>query len=333
MGGAGPAEAPDGSIYCITGNGTFDTTANPKNFGDSFLKLTPGASLAATDFFTPFDQANLNLTDIDLGAGGAVILPDAVGSAQHPHLVIGCGKNGKVYLVDRDNMGHFNADGDTQIVQSFNLSGTGATGLYFGSPAYFNNTIYFQGVNLPLKAYAISNAQINPTPVSQSADVVTFRGATPSISASGTTNGILWEIGATSVFGVTSLRAYNADNLAVKLYDSYASWLAGAPDKISFVKFVVPTIANGKVYVGTSDALAVFGLRSIIWSIVHDRNTGTVRVVFSGPSDRTNILQASADLTTWIDLGPGTPTGTGTFSYSEALPFNTPTRFYRMKPE
>ena len=330
MAGAGPAEAPDGTIYCITGNGTFDTSASPKNFGDSFLKLTQSSSLTLTDYFTPFNQASLDSGDIDLGSGGAMILPDSVGSAQHPHLVIGCGKEGKVYLLDRDNMGHFNAAGDTQIVQTFTLTGTSSSVLLFGLPAFFNNRIYYQGVSLPLKAFAISNGIIIANPVSQATDTITFRGATPSISANGTTNGIVWEVAPTPTLGVMGLHAYNAENLAQKVYDSYQSWLAGAPDKISFVKFVVPTIANGKVYVGTTNALAVFGLKTTIWSIT--QNAGTIRIVFSGPTDRVNIVQASADLVNWTDLGPGTATGLGTFSYTEALVPNVPTRFYRIKP-
>jgi hypothetical protein len=330
MAGAGAAEAPDGSIYCITGNGTFDTNPNPKNFGDSVLKLNPGTSLTVTDYFTPYNQANLALGDIDLGSGGAVILPDSAGSPQHPHLVVGCGKEGKAYLIDRDNMGQFNPAGDTQIVQTFTLTGTSSSVLLFGLPAIFNNRIYYQGVGLPLKAFAISNAVVNPIPVSQTTDTVTFRGATPSISANGTTNGLVWELVPTPTLGVMGLRAFDAENLAQKVYDSYLSWLAGAPDKISFVKFVVPTIANGKVYVGTTNALAVFGLRTKIWSFT--QNAGTVDIVFSGPTDRSNIVQASADLVNWTDLGPGTATGTGTFSYSEALAVTTPTRFYRIKP-
>jgi hypothetical protein len=333
MAGAGPAAAPDGTIYCITGNGTFDTSASPTNFGDSFLKLTPGPSLTLTDYFTPYNQASLASGDIDLGSGGAVILPDSAGSPQHPHLVVGCGKEGKVYLLDRDNMGKFNSAGDTQILQTFTLTGTSSSVLLFGLPAFFNNRIYYQGVGLPLKAFAISNALVNPTPVSQATDTVTFRGATPSISANGTTNGIVWELAPTPTLGVTSLHAYNAEDLSQKLYDSYQSWLAGAPDKISFVKFVVPTIANGKVYVGTTNALAVFGLRSVIWSITPDNVSRTVRLVFGGPTDRVNLLQASPDLINWTDLGPGTPIGTGTFSYTEVLAPNTPTRFYRINPQ
>ncbi len=326
MSGGGPAAAPDGTIYCLTGNGTFDAGGTPQDFGDSFLKLN--ANLTLADYFTPYDQASLAAADQDLGSGGAVLLPDTAGSLAHPHLVIGCGKEGKIYLVDRDNLGHFNPTADSEIVQGVILGAT-----VFGLPALFNHQIYFQGVGLPLKAFAISNAVINPTPVSQTTDTVTFRGATPSISANGTNNGIVWELGPAPALGVAGLRAYNADNLNAKLYDSYLSWQAGAPDRITFVKFALPTIANGKVYVGTTNSLAVFGLRSRIWSVTRDTVPSAIHIVFSGPDGRTNLLQASADLVHWTDLGPGTPTGTGTFSYSEPISGAVPTRFYRVNPE
>ena len=326
MAGAGPAAASDGSLYCITGNGTFDTNNAPSNFGDSFVKLVQGASLVATDYFTPYNQASLAQADEDLGSGGAVVLPDSVGNTAHPHLLVGCGKQGKIYLLDRDNLGHFNPNNDSQIVEDVSLGST-----VFGLPAFFNNRLYYQGVGLPLKEFAISNTIINPTPLSQTAETVTFRGATPSVSADGLTNGIVWELVPTPTLGVMGLRAYNADNLAQKLYDSYTSWLAGAPDRLSFVKFVVPTIANGKVYVGTTNTLAVFGLRAMIWSVSHDSTAGTLQITFSGPAGQKNVLQVTSDLTQWTDLSPGNPTGTGTFSYTENVSAAIPTRFYRVK--
>jgi hypothetical protein len=325
MAGAGPAAAADGSIYCISGNGTFDTGANPQDFGDCFLKLNPSPSLTVADYFAPTNQAMLEALDNDLGSGGALVLPDNVGSATHPHLLVGAGKEGKIYLLDRDNMGHFNSTQD-QVVQEVRLGAT-----EFGLPAFFNNRLYFQGVGLPLEAFVFSDGLLSATPVSQSTDrEVGFRGATPSISANGISNGIVWELLATTVYGVTSLHAYNAENLSQKLYDSLASLQAGAPDRITFVKFAVPTIANGKVYVGTSNSVAVFGLRTMIWSVTNDLASGTIRLVFSGPTGMPNILQASDDLAHWIDLGPGTPTGTGTFSYSEAISTVTRTKFYRV---
>jgi len=329
MSGAGVAAAPDGSLYCLTGNGTFDTGSNPQDFGDSFLRLNPSGSLTVADYFTPSNQASLAAADLDLGSGGAVVLPDSVGSAAHPHLVVGASKEGKIYLLDRDSMGHFNANQD-QVVQEVSV-GPHLGETVFGAPAYFNGRLYFQGVGLPLEAFAFSNGLLSTTPVSQSLDrELGFRGATPSISANGTSNGIVWELLPTTVYGVSSLHAYNADDLSQKLYDSLASLQAGAPDRITFVKFVVPTIANGKVYTGTSNSVAVFGLRTMIWSVTNDVSSGTIRLIFSGPTGMPNILQASEDLMHWTDLGPGTPTGTGTFSYSEAIATANRARFYRV---
>jgi len=330
MSGAGPAAAADGSLYCITGNGTFDdTTVNPQNFGDSFLKLNPSPSLGLVDYFSPSNQANLALNDLDLGSGGAVVLPDSTGIAAHPHLLVGGGKEGKIYLLDRDNLGHFNATQD-QVLQEVRLGPTSGE-IVFGMPAFFNNRLYFQGVGLPLQAFAISNGLLSTTAISQSTDrELGFRGATPSISANGISNGIVWELVPTTIFGVSMLHAYNADDLSQKLYDSLASMQAGAPDRITFVKFVVPTIANGKVYIGTSNSVAVFGLRTFIWSVTNDLASGTIRLVFSGPTGMPNTLQASEDSVNWTDLGPGTPTGTGTFSYTEAIVPGKRARFYRV---
>lgn len=328
MGGAGPAAASDGTIYCTTGNGSFDATnAQPQDFGDSFLKFNSSPGLALADYFTPYNQAGLAAVDEDLGSGGALVLPDSAGTAAFPHLLTGAGKQGMIYLLDRDHLGHFNSTADTQILQEVMAGGT-----IFGLPAYFNNRLYFQLAGGPLKAFSISNAGLSTNPVSQSLDTepFSFRGATPSVSANGTTNGIVWELVVTTTFGVTALRAYNSDNLSQKLYDSLASWQAGLPDRISYIKFAVPTIANGKVYVGTDGALAVFGLRAYIWSATNDVASGKVQIVFSGPAGMPNILQASGDLMHWTDLGPGTPTGTGKYTYSEAVPPGTGSRFYRV---
>src|SRR5262249_33635765 len=170
MGGAGPAAAPDGSIFLVTGNGTFDTGPSPQDFGDSFLKITQGGgTLTLADYFTPFDQSTMDSQDEDLGSSGAMVLPDSVGSATHPHLLVGSSKLGKIYLIDRDNMGHFNAGSDSQIVQSFNFfSSQPGAPHFFGLPAYFNNRLYVQGVGEGLKAYAFTNGQLSTTPILQS---------------------------------------------------------------------------------------------------------------------------------------------------------------------
>src|ERR1051326_1604732 len=155
MAGAGPAAAADGSIYCISGNGTFDTGVNPKNFGDCFIKLNPSPSLAVADYFAPTNQASLEALDNDLGSGGALVLPDELGSATHPHLLVGAGKEGKIYVIDRDNFGHFNSSID-QVVQEVRLGST-----EFGLPALFNSRLYFHGVGLPLQAFSVANGLLS----------------------------------------------------------------------------------------------------------------------------------------------------------------------------
>jgi hypothetical protein len=329
MGGAGLAADAAGAIYCITGNGAFDTVGSPSNFGDTFLKLLQTTNLTVADYFTPFNQATMDTLDEDLGSSGALVLPDSVGNITHPHLLVGCSKLGKMYLIDRDNMGHFNAANDSQIVQVVQFfSSQPGSPHFFGAPAFFNNRLYVQGVGEFLKAYAFTNGQLNASPISQATEVLGFRGATPSISSDGLTNGIVWQLAPTASVN-PSFRAYNAENLSQKLYDSYLSSQAGLPDVLSFVKFVVPTIANGKAYLGTKDSVAVFGLRSKIKSIVRNPVSNTVTLVFTGPPSTT--VQVSEDIVHWADLGTGTEIGTGTFTYTDTASVGLQVRFYRLR--
>jgi uncharacterized protein (TIGR03437 family) len=250
MGGAAPAADAEGNIYAVSGNGRFDGDANGPDLGDSVIKLSsPG--LTVLDSFTPFNQLDLDQTDIDLGSGGAVLLPDAAGSLSHPRLMISAGKEGRIYLLDRDRMGRFRADADSQIVQSI----AGALGPVFGGPAYFNGALYFSPSEDKLKAFSVSGAHIESLPLSQSSGAFYYPGAVPAVSANGALNGIVWII--EGGFSGT-LHAFDASNLANELYNSQ---LNSSRDALgSFVKFSVPTIANGRVYVGTKNALAVFGL-------------------------------------------------------------------------
>jgi hypothetical protein len=239
-------------------------------------------------------------------------------------LLVGADKQGLAYVVDRDNLGHFNPVNDSQIVQEVSIGGT-----MFGMPAFFNNRLYFQTAGTTLKAFSISNGQINPTPLSQSSETdSSSRGANPSISANGQTNGVMWQVEAALTPGISTLRAYNAENLAQKLYDSYTSMPANSPEQLGFVKFVTPTIANGKVYVGTTTSLGVFGLQSPTLSIT--RNPGSVQLTFKSPPDVTNIVQFSTNLATWTDLGPGTPVGGGVFQYTDSTTIRA-SRFYRLR--
>lgn len=253
MGGAAPAADAEGNIYVISGNGQFDADSNGPDFGDSFIKLSSSGGLSVKDYFTPFNQSSLNRGDIDLGSSGPLLLPDAVGSAAHPHLMIGGGKEGRIYLIDRDRMGRFNSTADSQIGQSV----AGAVGPLYGGAAYFNRTLFFAAANDSVKAFPIADGHLTPSPSSRSSAVFGELGATPTVSANGLTNGIVWVL--EGGFG-GALHAYDATNLAIELYNSQMN---PARDALgSFVKFSLPTVAGGKVYVGTGNSVAVFGLLS-----------------------------------------------------------------------
>jgi uncharacterized repeat protein (TIGR03806 family) len=254
MGGLGPAVDPDGNLFVITGNGTFNAAS--QSYSDSFLKLTTGGTnLVLADYFTPFNQASLNSADADLGSGGVVVLPDEVGSAAHPHLCVGCGKEGKIYLLDRDNLGHYQANSDSQIVQSLSglIAGT------WGTPAYYKGRLYYVGSGDAMKMLPFSNGKLTGRIQSQSPNGFGYPAGTPSISANGNTNGIAWAIdfGAYGSRGPSVLHAYDAENLAKELYNSSQVGTRDVPGPA--VKFTTPTIANGKVFMGTANTLAVFG--------------------------------------------------------------------------
>ena len=259
--GGGPASDSAHNIFVETGNGTFDPSPSANCYADSFLKMSTSRGLKVADYFTPYNQQALSDADLDLGSGGLLLLPNAAGgSKSNQHLLVGAGKEGTIYLVNRDNLGHFNASSNL-VVQSL----PGAIGGSFDTPAYFNKQIYYLGVGDVLKAFPIANAHINPTPSSQSAIGFGFPGATPSISANGAKNGIVWALqtDAYAKSGPAVLHAYNATNVAQELYNSgtaaVARDYAGAA-----VKFAVPTVANGKVYVGAQYALSVYGIGTFV---------------------------------------------------------------------
>lgn len=259
MGGNGPGVDNHTNLYVMVGNGIFNANTNGTEYADSFLRLSTTGGLAVADYFTPHDQATLAASDTDLGSGGPVLLPDEAGSATHPHLIVGAGKAGVIYLVDRDAMGHFNSANDAQIVQTV----AGAISGVFSTPAYFNHRLYYQGVGDHLKVLSITNARLSTSALSQSSGTIGFPGATPSISANGTNNAIAWVLDNSAVTsgspsGPAVLHAFNAYNLAQELYNSKQ---AGSRDTASYaVKTTVPTVVNGKVYVGGASAVSVFGL-------------------------------------------------------------------------
>jgi hypothetical protein len=264
MGGNGLSVDSSNYLYFETANGSFqNTNALGPDYADSFVKLSTKSGLSVKDYFTPNNQAALQSADEDLGSGGPLLLPDSVGSTNHPHLIVGAGKEGKIYLVDRDQMTtgnlHYNTNGnDSQIVQS---SASGTIGSAFESPAYFNNLIFYQGDGDVMKSFKITNGTFNFTPASESSTSFGYHGSTPVISANGTNNAIAWVIQADaySSAGPAVLHAYNATNLAQELYNSSQNLTRDNPG--AAVKFTVPTVAGGKVYVGTAFALSVFGVQ------------------------------------------------------------------------
>jgi len=251
MAGGAPAADSSNNLYLITGNGDYDGT---NDFGDSILKLS--STLTRLDSFTPSIQAQLNAADLDLGAGGAVVLIDLpLAPTDHQHLLVGGGKGagftGQLYSLDRTNLGQFNAD-DIGAKQIFAVGGG-----IFATPAFWQNTLYIAGTSTKLQAYSLSptTGVFTTTPASQSATTYGFPGATPSVSSNGTTNGIVWALDNSQYCtsqspgcGAAVLHAYDAANLVAELWNSSQ---VGADKAGNAVKFTVPTVANGKVYVGT----------------------------------------------------------------------------------
>ena len=260
MSGGGPAADAAGNVYLLTANGTFDTTLDTKgfpnrgDFGNSFLKLSAGGgNLTVADYFTMWNEVAESNTDLDLGSGGGMLLPDlrdASGTARH--LMVGAGKDGNIYVVDRDSLGKFDPSGN-RIWQQ--LSGVLPGGIW-STPAYFDGTVYYGAAGSPLKAFAVVGARLSRTAQSQSPSTFPYPGTAPSVSADGTVNGIVWahENSAAAV-----LHAYDARNLAAEIYNSNQA--ANHRDHFgSGNKYISPMIADGKVFVGTTTGVAVFGL-------------------------------------------------------------------------
>jgi IPT/TIG domain-containing protein len=256
-GGAGPAADASGNVYVTTGNGAYDGTSN---FSESVLKISPTGSLL--DWFTPFNRSVLDANDIDLGSAGVIILPDSVGSTAHPHLALATGKIAILYLLDQTNMGKFNSSSNRDVQEAIPVPPPNTTQLdggNYGIPAYWNGNIYTTGQNFPLSQFKISNGSIATPQFAVSSNMFPARGATPAVSASGTTNGIVWvlDLAAWPSSGNAILDAYDATNVANLLFSSPASGSGAAG---AAVKFTVPAVANGKVYVGGQASFTVFGL-------------------------------------------------------------------------
>ncbi|MBZ5613549.1 MAG: pyrrolo-quinoline quinone [Acidobacteriia bacterium] len=260
--GAAPAADSNGSIYFLLANGTFDTTLNAKGFpengdyGNAIMKLSfKNSLLAVADYFNMFNTVSESNADQDLGSGGAMVVPafkDSTGVLHY--LVVGAGKDAHIYLANRTNMGKFNPNNNNQLYQQVNGALGGSV---FSAPAFAKGRIYYGAVGDAIKAFSFNTSgRLNSTPASATSTTFPYPGATPSISGSTAKNLILW---ATENTSPAVLHAYSANNLGVELYNSNQA--AGGRDNFgNGNKFITPTIANGKVYVGTTKGVGVFGL-------------------------------------------------------------------------
>ena len=263
MAGDGLAADSVGNIYFLDANGTLDAkdtvTGFPVNndYGNAMIKLsTANGSLTVDDFFETYNSINESDNDVDLGSGGSLLLPDLFDSkGTVHHLIVGAGKDSNIYVGDRDNLGKYNSANNNALYQE--LTDALPNGAW-SMPAYFNDTVYYGGVSDNLKAFTITNAMLGTTPSSKSATTFGYPGATPSVSANGTSDGIVWALESST--GKTAvLHAYDATDLTKELYNSTQA--AGNRDGFGTGnKFITPMIINGKVYVGTPSGVAIFGL-------------------------------------------------------------------------
>lgn len=259
MAGAGLAADPDGAIYFLDANGTFDGTVGPAgfptrfDFGNGFIKVGHGkGKLYVADYFESYNTISESNSDEDLGSGGVMVLPDLKDTSGNVHqLAVGAGKDGNIYVVDRKHMGKFNSSSNSGLYQQV----SGGSGGVWSAPAYFSNTVYYGAVGDFIKAYPISNAKLATAPSVQTANTFDYPGATPTISANGGSNAILWAVDNSST---AILYAFKANTLD-ELYDSNQA--ASSRDHFGAGnKFVTPMVVNGKVFVGTPSGVAIFGL-------------------------------------------------------------------------
>jgi hypothetical protein len=265
MSGNGLAADAGGNIYFLDANGTMDPSFDANGFpakqdyGNAMMKLsTAGGRLTVADFFEPYNSIAESNADIDMGSGGAMLLPDQTdANGNVRHLIVGAGKDRNIFVGDRENLGKFNektADNSNLYQDIPNALANGV----WSSPTYFNGTVYYAGQNDTLKAFPITQAKLATTPSSQSAVVFPYPGSTPSVSANGTQNAIVWAV-ESNVGQLNVLHAYDATNVSRELYNSNQA--AGGRDTFgNGNKFITPVIVNGKVFVGTQSGVAEFGL-------------------------------------------------------------------------
>jgi hypothetical protein len=254
-GAAAPAVDSSGNIYLGTGNGTFDANASGSDYGMSALRLLPaGNTLSVGDYFTPSHEQKLSQHDLDLDSGGLILLADQPGP--HPHEAVIGFKTGELFLIDRDHMGGL---GTQNAIQAF----TGNRGGIYSSASTWNGNVYLAGVDGQLDQWTLQNGKFPGSPTHQTTVTYNYPGATPSISSNKNKDGIVWTIateGKVQGGKPAVLYANDANDVSVELYDSNQAGSRDVPG--AGVKFTVPTIADGKVFIGTQTELDIYGLLS-----------------------------------------------------------------------
>jgi len=256
--GGGPSTDSSHNVYVTTGNGAFDANLGGSNYGESFLRLNTSGALSVSDYFSPCDQQTLSATNLEIGSSAPVLLPDSAGSSSQQHLLMGGGKNGSLYVLNRDNLGGYQCP-DTPNVQVISVHDSSI----FSTPLFWNNAIYIAAGNGRLNAFPMAGGVLQSVPdASQSPETLGPQGATPVLSSNQANDAIVWVIDSSGAHGTPNtravLRAFDAGNLSNEIYNSAV--LASRDDAGLAVKFTVPTVANGKVYVGTQGELDVYGL-------------------------------------------------------------------------
>ncbi len=254
----------NGRAFLVTGNGdwtSYPPLTNSVDYGESILRFDlSNGGFAISDAFTDFNQSSLSGADLDQGSGGILLLPNQPGT--YPHLLVQVGKEGRILVINRDSLGGYvgpNAGHNTNAVQDI----TGALGSDSGlwsTPAYWNGNVYMWAENDALKMFPITNGVLATRATAQSSATSTFPGATPVVSSNGTQNGIVWAL-ITDLYtsnGSSILYAFNATNVAQELYDSNQNPNRDNPGPA--IKFTVPVVTNGKVYVGAGYQIDVYGL-------------------------------------------------------------------------
>jgi hypothetical protein len=318
--GAGPAVDSSSNLYVLTGNGTFDTALNASGFpnkgdyGNAFVKVaTAGGTLSVADYFTMSNTVSESNGDVDLGSGGPMVLPTLNDSQGQPRsLAVGTGKDKHIYVVDRANMGKFNSSSNAIYQDMVNVLPGGV----WSSPAWFNGKLYYGDSGGTLKAFSFVNGLFQTTPSSHSANSFPYPGTTPSISANGTANAIVW---AHDNAGTAVLHAYDATDLSKELYNTNQA--AGSRDHFGTGnKYIVPTVVNGKVYVGTTNSVAAFGLLCS-YSISPQNTT----VGIAGASQAVNVTASigcawtATSNAAFVTITSGASgTGNGTVAYQVA---------------